>query len=333
MKADTRSTAVLLACLGAAWLSADVPRAEVSVRHCRSLLMDLGHVQTITDGADPIPHAGWEVHSGTAWSTTTALNPAGAARPDGRPDLSWYRGDCRPFVAWAYKSSETDHDIAWAQWTDAGWSTPRFLTNGLEDERDPRAFVEADGTVHVAWWVDAAGGRIMLASREPGEANDESTGDPSAPPDHAVADNALAEPWSTPLRVTAAGETGSRPSVAAVAGELWVAWERASSADPDGASEIVIARQGANGTFGVSHVAGSDQPHDLDVLLTVEDGRLWVTWVHSDTQLAASVFDGEGWRPTELSPWAEPSWIGLEQARAAIRHRLRQTAPVLPVAE
>lgn len=331
MKVATRPIVLLVACLAGALLAGTGPaRAEVSVRHCRTLLMDLGHVQTITDGADPIPHAGWAVHSASAWSTSSALNPAGEARPDGRPDLVWYRGDCRPFVAWAYKNSDTDHDIAWSQWTDGGWSAMRYLTDGTEDERDPRAFVEPDGTVHVAFWVDAAGGRVMLSSREPAEG---SASEADAGGGSAVADSALAEPWSIPIRVTPAGETGSRPSVAVAAGALWVAWERPSATDPDGASEVVIARQGPDGTFAASHVASSDQTFDLDVLLAVEDGRFWVSWVHSDSQVASAVFDGQGFGATELHPWPEPTWIGLEVVRAAIGHRIRQTTPAMPPAE
>jgi hypothetical protein len=150
---------------------------------------------TITEDSDPI----------TSWlqyrpaSPSEVLNPGGHARGDGRPDLASKPGTLGwPLAIWAWNTG-ADHDIAYAEWNGGAWGPIEFLTAGIEDELDPRLFVESDGTLHAAWWLDGPVDRVFLVTKPAGSI------------------------WGLPVEVVTGGR---RPSVAVDGGTLRVAFER-----------------------------------------------------------------------------------------------------------
>ena len=94
----------------------------------------------ITDSPDPIGLA-WQLFRPAA---PRVLNAEGYERGDGPRDLTSLP-DGRPVAVWAYNTG-ADHDVALSAWTGSSWGQTEFVTVGLEDDLDPRLFVEADGT-------------------------------------------------------------------------------------------------------------------------------------------------------------------------------------------
>ena len=65
---------------------------------------------------------------------------SGDLRPDGPPDVAFRPASGEPVVTWAYNNG-TDHDIAIASATTAGWSQTLFLTSSVADERTAHAWL------------------------------------------------------------------------------------------------------------------------------------------------------------------------------------------------
>ncbi|MCP3919290.1 MAG: hypothetical protein GY711_27440, partial [bacterium] len=91
----------------------------------------------ITEGADPIPL--WQPLR--PLPPGQILNPDGATRGDGRPDMTvrTLENPTRfwPVVVWAYNNG-SEHDVAFSEWDGAQWTPVEFLTTAAGDELDPR---------------------------------------------------------------------------------------------------------------------------------------------------------------------------------------------------
>ena len=255
----------------------------------------------ITD--DPSPIGPWQEFR--PLEPGRILNADGDTRGDGRPDLAMSRvglsgepSGFRPLVVWAYNAGG-DFDIAFSEWDGGQWTPIAFLTSGIEDERDPRLFVEADGTVQVVWWTSGESEEVYLTTREAGSSG-----------------------WSAPVIVTAGTETGRRPSVAVLDGQLVVAYER-DSAVPGMVRDVVAAARQAGGDFVHETVGSTVRPDPLDAVVHVESGREWAEWMHEAEEFRCAERDAEGaWIPGTPEPWNDPSWIGVEHTRKAVRTRI-----------
>ena len=65
------------------------------------------------------------------------------------------------------------------------------------------------------------------------------------------------------------------------------------------------------------------QDDPLDAVLHVESGRLWAEWMHEAEEFGCAERDAEGaWIPGTPEPWYDPSWIGVEHTRKAVRTRI-----------
>ena len=283
-------------------LPGTIARAEVSSSRgpgdsARTLIT--GRIAGITDGADPVLDVPWDLVRPAA--NVHVLNESGLVRPDGRPDVAFSPSRFWPFVVWAY-NNQSDHDIAYSEWNGDDWGTIGFLTASAENDLDPRAFISEEGRIYVVWWVDAVEPYVMLSSRR------------------------LVSPvWETPLRVTPVAEAARRPTVVAIGNVVHVAYERSSNLDISGPRELVIRRLNGTGQFDVEHVVTSGATPELDPILHVLQGKLWLDWKHSDTEFGYVVL-GNGWGHTVLRPWEDRSWIGVENVRRAIQIRVAELA-------
>ena len=248
-------------------------------------------VMTIGDGPDPVPTGVWQRFREVplAW----VLNADGFVRGDGPPDIVGNGGSGLPAVVWAWHTG-SDHDIACSEWTGTQWSPATFLTSGLEDELDPRAFVETDGTLHVTWWSRGDPDRVFVSSRPPNLS------------------------WSVPFEVTSPGGSGSRPSVAVHQQVMRIAYERSGSA-PGVIQEIVVATRHEDGTFTHEVVAQTARTARLDPILHVERGMLWLDWKQDDTHFGCSRWSTSGWQAPGTEPWSSGTWVGVEDLRRTIR--------------
>jgi len=289
----------ILAALACAWVATPAEVSAWSLPDHRVRTMLMGDLVSITDGADPIPSVSWEPYS--PLSSAQLLNPSGATRPDGRPDVALHPASRWPLVVWAY-NNQTDHDIAYAEWTGNGWSAVRFLTFGPADEVDPRVFVDRDGAIHVVWWVRDNQPHVMMTTRGPGF------------PD-----------WEAPVRVSPLGESAVRPTVAAFQGAVWVAYERDDEGDLTAFRELVVRRRLANGTFVVEHLASAERTGPLDPILHVLGAQLWLDWKYADQQFGFTALQDATWRQTGFLPWLDASWVGAESVRLDIQRLVRNS--------
>jgi len=254
----------------------------------------------ITDGIDPIPGV-WHVYR--PLSADWVLNASGDERGDGRPHVAYHRVSGAPTVVWAYNQGAS-HDIALASWQGSGWGPTELVTSTPQDEVDPRVFVRPDGKVYVVWWTDGQDPRVELTSRD--EASDS---------------------WAPPVRVTALGEPGRRPSVAHAGGATWIAYERNATASAFNSNEVAVRRQVAAGPFNLVRLAETTYDGNVDPLLHVEHTRFWMDWRYSTDQYAYSEINDPTGSGTNLETWTDPSWIGIESVRLRIAHLVAATEP------
>ena len=247
----------------------------------------------ISENPDPIGAFAWQAFRPIA--PERILNPSGFVRGDGTPDATT-KPDGSPVVVWAYNVGP-DHDAAIAEWDGTAWGSIGFLATSGEDELDPRIAVEANGAVHVAWWT-AGDGLVWLRTRQPGSGV-----------------------WDAPVLVTYGGEHGRRPSVLVVGGVLRVAYERDSS-QPGMSQDVVVAAREAGGSFTMDVVASSARTARLDPQLHAEAGATWLDWKHDAGEFGSAGHDGSAWTLGPPAAWADPSWVGAEEARGEIRRRV-----------
>jgi hypothetical protein len=274
-----------MACLTLAAVAAVTgsPRAEISAEVGPNEVGVL--VLGIIEGPDPIPQVIWEPIRDV--DPGLILNPDGAARGDGRPDIAIDPVTGWPHVVWAFNNG-SDFEIAYSCWDGGGWLEPEFLTAEVADQLDPRIFVDA-GATYVVWWEQGAKS-IWLATRPRG-------GD-----------------WELPEHVN--GQSGMRPSVVTWGGTILVASEQD---DGQGGREIILSTRLEPGDFNSEFVDSSAEDLSLDVVLHAEQGRLWMDWRHSGSEFAYAEYDGANWSPSATVPWTDDSWLMLEQIRQSIR--------------
>jgi hypothetical protein len=240
----------------------------------------------IIEGPDPIPQILWEQVRDEA-DPVLILNPEGAGRGDGRPDVAMDPVTGFPHVVWAYNNGE-DSDIAYVYWTGSEWSATQFLTTGIADERDPRIFIDEE-SILVVWWEPETDA-IWLLSRP-----------------HAAS-------WEVPEEINS--HPGMRPSVIRWGGTVFVASERDNG--PAG-RQIFLSERLGEGNFDTQLVNSTTADVPLDVELHNQQDHLWMDWRHSPTEFAYSEFNGSFWPPPGTFPWSETSWLMLEQARQTVR--------------
>lgn len=245
-------------------------------------------------GETPEPF-GWRFWAGYRnLDLQLVLNAGGEIRGDGRPDVAWDPTTDWPVVVWAYNAG-TDHDIAFSQWNGSNWTPVEFLTSSTVDETDPRVFVDSGGSMWVTWWRAGAIDRVYVSTRAAGS----STWGPAAP-------------------VTAVDESGRRPSVAMWNGQLYVAYERASST-AGMAQEVVVAHPEQDAGMVTDVVGQTDRTAPLDAVLHVENGLLWVDWKQGAADMGFAQAGNGGWTAPAVAARPDPSWVGEEGARRQIR--------------
>ena len=245
-------------------------------------------MHTLTDDSDPV---------GSNWNVILPPRPGSLLGSGGPPDVVWQPGSGWPVAVWA-APSVIQHDVFFSEWTASGWSAIEPLTSTMGNELDPRVFVEPDGTLHVVWWTTGSPGDVYLVTRPAGSTT-----------------------WSAPTRVNSPGESPRRPSVAMNGGEIWVAYER-DSPQPDMTQEVVAAHRLPNGEFVHQIVAATSRTDRLDVMPHVVEGLLWIDWKHTDEELGCSELEQASWSGVGIEPWLEPTWVGVEAARKAIREQV-----------
>jgi hypothetical protein len=276
-------------CLGL--VHAEVSTDGSNQRPLSTLLLDF--VVGITDGADPIPQLRWNPYRKI--QRTRMLNPDGAIRRDGRPDVAFHSLGGWPFAVWAYNNG-TEHDIAFAHWQGDRWSETEFLTFDTLDHVDPRIFISEHNVIHVVWAVRGDDPRILHSSGRPGD----------------VA-------WSGPHRMTLPGEVVSRPTVATSGTVSWIAYEQVADNDGTPTPHIVVRSIDERDVVSEARVFPSERRAAMDPVIHANSGRVWLDWKFADDRFAWVMLDGPAAGEVRFVPWTDGSWLGVEDARARIQ--------------
>ena len=80
----------------------------------------------------------------------------------------------------------------------------------------------------------------------------------------------------------------------------------------------VADEDGDVATFDRNRVFPVPREGDLQPILHVRGGRLWLDWKHTEGHFGWAVFEDQAWSDVHLHPWEDPSWVGAENVRQAI---------------
>lgn len=282
-------------------VAAPVVQAEVGVYLRSNQHSDLRIpfiFNTIVDGPDPFGTA-WMEFSGSNTPRAT-LNPEGYLNNDGPPSLVYNPVSDMTLVAWS-RNSASGYDVVVSHLTDDTWSAPVVLADSLDDELDPKLFVDpSDGTVHVVYWIDELTPRVM----------------------HRQAPADLSS-WSPAEQVSDPGEPACRGNGTLHDGTLLVAYEAHNNGLGQPPLEIVVATHDGSSfsteTVEISYFTDKNWPE-----IHSASGRLWIDWVDSAGAVAWTRQNPQGqWEPVEYEPYssAEELWFRI---RGGIRLQVIQ---------
>jgi hypothetical protein len=168
------------------------------------------------------------------------------------------------------------------------------ITNDPADDRRPRIAISPAGDSWVCWYRElATGDRVLCRKRDYASGS-----------------------WSAELLVSEPDESGRLPVVVHDGTRAWVAFEDDAGS---GKSIVVNSIIDVPDPIGGCHEVGwTSFAGDREVELHFEAGRVWLTWIHSGTQVKwtrYSTATGE-WEQALMLPYLP--WL-LDEVRESIR--------------
>ena len=158
--------------------------------------------------------------------------------------------------------SETNFDIRYVVNPGRNATTFDLAVHPADDLR-PRLAIGPNGDAWVVWWRDLATPQILLRTH-----------------DYA------SDTWSVEA---VAGLPGRNPDIAFDGTRAWIAYEATDSAG------TVVTLDALDDTPDpvslTSSVATTTYQGQMDLQLHVKAGRLWVTWIDSDSEIGWSLYD------------------------------------------
>ena len=268
-------------------------RAEISAEPTEASVQTMVLAQ-IVDGPDPIGPGVWRPYR--VWAAQRILNPGGASRGDGGPDIVTLPSGS-PLVVWALNNGP-EHDIVLSEWGGGMWGPVESVAPSPTNDLDPRVFVEPDGAVHLVWWEEEAAGRVLLSSRPAGSIS-----------------------WSVPVQVSPVGVAARRPSVTVDGGALKVAYET-DVPSPGTGQQIVVATRRPDATFAIDLTVGTTRTEPLVPILHAERGTLWLDWMEDAQSFGCARWTGTAWETSTVVPWTDATWLGTEDMRRVVRRQV-----------
>jgi hypothetical protein len=244
-------------------------------------------VLSIGETADPI--VSWEPVDEWDSGAGKPMNPPGATKGDGRPDVAFDPTSGWPLVTWSSWSG-TDYDVAVAEWEGEDWSETQFVVTNLENQLDPRSHIDYAGRVRTVWWEPVQVGKLYMAVREPGAAS-----------------------WGSPVSLSRAGR---RPSVTMDGADLLVGYE---ADGPHGTQKVIMLTGYFDGSSKEETLCTTVRLDPLDVMVHEANGVVWADWKQTDEAFAYSVRTVGDWTDPVLVPWSDHSWSGELELRELIR--------------
>lgn len=171
-----------------------------------------------------------------------------------------------------------------------------LLTNASTDDTDPRIAVAGTGDTYVTWCRTLDPPEIVVLRR-----------------------TYSTQTWSTEQVVSSPGEASRHPQIVHDGTQAWIAYEFDDAA---GTSVAVAGGGDSPGPWpGRTLVATTVFTGDRDLTISVESGRLWVTWVDSNSNVGWVQYDyaTRTWSTSSFESYADDSVSG---ARGRIRTRI-----------
>lgn len=258
----------------------------------------------IIEDADPIEGSIWQM---IRPNYHVALNPDGASeqRTDGVPSI--VRLDDGTAIAfWDRGLFETERDIVMSRWSPAGWGPIEWVSDSAELELDPRATIDDEGTIHLAWWLRPVAG-TSRELRYRALAADGTWGATET-----IVSNA---DLSHPENLT---RIFSHVDVAVYQDKLFFAYEALDTLAGVRWIEISKRLDGEDYVYEALFPIDAGVP-SAELALHGVGEVMWIEWRVAGDAFAYSVFNGTGWSEPGEVALAGDSWVDVEQARQEIR--------------
>jgi len=237
----------------------------------------------VVDDPDPTP-TGWRIVTGGIPSRII-LNPNGEANGDGEPSILRHPSTGLALVAWA-RNSENGFDVVLSRFENGAWTEPQVIAGTPANELDPHLVLDADGIVHLFYWVDGTTPQVL----------------------HTQAPADLSS-WSSPVMVSQPAQPACRPAGAFWNGVLRVAYEVHDFGYGNSPRQVVLSRY-EGGAFVPEIVAMTNNLGAVRPQVHSHAGHLWVDWIDAETtggsgEVAWTRLDAGGhWDPIQFEPFA-----------------------------
>ena len=141
-----------------------------------------------------------------------------------------------------------------------------LLTDDAIDNLGPQIKITDGGDTWVVWWRDSETPEVVYRVK------DQSTGT-----------------WSDEVRLSAENEPSRNPTIARESDTTWIAYE----VEGQSGSEIAVAAivDDPQPIPTINIVATTTYSGDRDVLAQSASGHVWVSWIHSSTQVGWVEYD------------------------------------------
>lgn len=243
-------------------------------------------VYTLQIVDDPTPFNGVWAQLAMNDNTRIVLNAGGELNGDGPPCVTTNSDSSQAAAAWS-KNSPSGFDVVVSRFVGGAWTAAQVVAGTSANELDPQLVFEPNGSVHLFYWVDGATPEVF----------------------HTVA-TADFSSWTTPVRVSQAGEAACRPAGAFYSGVLRVAYEVHTFGSGTSPRQVVLSRL-VNGAFTPEVVAVTNNLGNVRPQVHGHSGHLWVDWVDFESgdgsgEMAWTRLDAQGqWETIRYEPFVD----------------------------
>lgn len=179
---------------------------------------------------------------------------------------------------------------------DPGQGKPEFstvLTSNGQDDLGPRIAIDPGGDTWVVWWRDGATPEVLYRKHD-----------------------YSAETWSAESRISADGESSSHPVMVLDSSSVWVVFV----VDQGSTTSVSVNGGGRDEVepFPGRTILATTTHANVDAMVHVDSGHLWVTWVDSVDDVGWREYDyaTEGWETADFESYVNDT---VEGARGRIR--------------
>jgi hypothetical protein len=164
------------------------------------------------------------------------------------------------------------------------------------DDRRPRLAHASTGDAWVSWWRDDDTDRVLVRKR-----------------------NYATGTWLSERTVSDTEENSRNPFVVHDGSQTWVVYEEQGIPDTDIVVSVITDEPDP---IEIQTVATTENSGAVDVMAHVDSGRLWITWVDSNTDVGWSEYDDAS------DTWSLPAYESYASDDVtAARARIRQDVP------